>query len=73
MAEKKEAPECDKYFYIRSNFVKLYQQAYYNKVYINENDKSIIVEVDDVYEDFTNDYLIPQGKENEDSDEEPEE
>ena len=73
MAEKKEAPECDKYFYIRSNFVKLYQQAYYNKVYINENDKSIIVEVDDVYEDFTNDDWLPQGKENEDSDEEPEE
>ena len=42
MAEKKEVSERDKYFYIRSNFVKLYQQAYYNKVYINENDKSII-------------------------------
>ena len=73
MAEKKEVSERDKYFYIRSNFVKLYQQAYYNKVYINENDKSIIVEVDDVFEEFTNDDWLPQGNENEDSDNEPEE
>ena len=70
MEEKKEIPEREKYYAVRANYTSMYQDAYRNKVYINEKERSVIIEVDDIYEYYTNDDWLPQDNNEENSDEE---
>ena len=70
MEEKKEISEHEKYYAVRANYTSIYQDAYRNKVYINEKERSVIIEVDDIYEYYTNDDWLPQGNDEENSDEE---
>ena len=37
MEEKKEISEHEKYYAVRANYTSIYQDAYRNKVYINEH------------------------------------
>ena len=60
MAGKKEIPERDKYYLIRTNDLGLYHDAYINRVYINENDKTITIKVDASFEYYTNDDWLPE-------------
>lgn len=73
MEEKKEIPEREKYYAVRSNYTSMYQDAYRNKVYINEKERSVIIEVDDIYEYYTNDDWIPQVSNEGNSDDEDDE
>ena len=52
MEEKIEISEHEKYYAVRANYTSVYQDAYRNKVYINEKERSVIIEVDDIYEYF---------------------
>ena len=61
MEEKKEISEHEKYYAVRANYTSIYQDAYRNKVYINEKERSVIIEVDDIYEYYTNDDWLPQA------------
>ena len=67
MEEKKEIPELEKYYAVRSDYTRMYQDAYRDKVYINEKERTVIIEVDDIYEYYTNDDWIPQGNDDENS------
>ena len=67
MEEKKEIPELEKYYAVRSDYTRMYQAAYRDKVYINEKERTVIIEVDDIYEYYTNDDWIPQGNDDKNS------
>ncbi len=73
MEDKKEISEHEKYYAVRANYTSIYQDAYRNKVYINEKERSVIIEVDDIYEYYTNDDWLPQDNNEENSDEENDE
>ncbi len=41
MEEKKEIPELEKYYAVRADYTRMYQDAYRDKVYINEKESRI--------------------------------